>query len=76
MQEQTISVPLKPGARVSILTDVDTDEGGFSASEVFHDTVKTYVPETLKLEFENSDISYDEFTELVKEHDSFQVIRE
>jgi hypothetical protein len=76
MKEQTISVPLKPGARVSVMDEVDMDEGGFTASDVFHDTVKTYVPETRKLEFEDSDIGYDEFVELVNNHSSFQVIKE
>lgn len=76
MTEQTIAVPLKVGSRVSVLTDVDTDEGGFMASTVFEDTVEQYVPQTGLLRFEESDIGLAEFKELLEEHDSVQVIRE
>jgi len=76
MTRQTIPVNLKVGSRVSILEDVDTDEGGFIASTVFEDTVEQYVPQTRKLAFANSDIGYAEFEELLREHDSVQVIRE
>lgn len=67
---------MKPGSRVAVLTDVDTDEGGFTASTVFEDTVDRYIPETAKLEFENSDIGLAEFRDLLQEHDSVQVIKE
>lgn len=73
---QTIPVQLKVGSRVSIMEDVDMDDGGFMASDVFHDTVTQYVPQTNKLEFENSDIGYAEFVNLLEEYDSVQVIRE
>ena len=75
MSEQTIPVNLKVGSRVSVLTDVDTDEGGFTASTVFEDTVEQYVPETRLLRFEDSDMGYAEFEELVLEHDSVQVVK-
>jgi len=76
MSEQTITVNLKVGSRVSILKDVDTDEGGFMASTVFEDTVEQYVPQTGLLRFEESDIGLSEFKELLGQHDSVQVIRE
>ena len=76
MTEQTIPVNLKVGARVSVMKDVDMDEGGFVASTVFEDTVEQYVPETRKLRFEESDIGYADFEELLREHDSVQVIKE
>jgi hypothetical protein len=76
MKEQTIEVPLKVGSRVSILTDVDTDEGGFVASTVFEDTVVTYNQDTNVLEFADSDIGYAEFMDLLDEHDSVQIVRE
>lgn len=74
--DQTIPVQLKVGSRVSIMEDVDMDPGGFSASDVFHDTVVQYVPQTRKLEFAESDIGYAEFAELLNEYDSVQVVRE
>lgn len=76
MTEQTIEVNLKVGSRVSVLKDVDTDEGGFMASTVFEDTVEQYVPQTGLLRFEESDIGLAEFKELLEQHDSVQVIRE
>jgi hypothetical protein len=74
--EQTIEVPLKVGSRVSILTDVDTDESGFVASTVFEDTVVTYNQDTNVLEFADNDIGYAEFMDLLDEHDSVQIVRE
>jgi len=76
MTEQKIPVNLKVGSRVTILTDVRMDDGGFSASTVFEDTVTQYVPKTRKLEFAESDIGYADFVELLDEHDSVQVVRE
>lgn len=77
MTEQTIEVPLRVGSQVSILYDVDIDsEGGFMASTAFEDTVTQYVPETNKLSFEESDIGYAEFQELLEEYDSVQVVRD
>jgi hypothetical protein len=76
MTEQTIDVPMKVGSRVSVLTDVDLEEGGSSGSIVFEDTVVQYVPSAGKLEFADSDIRYAEFKELLAEYDSVQVMRE
>jgi len=76
MSNQTIPVNLKVGSRVSVLTDVDTGKGGFTASTVFEDTVEQYVPETRLLRFEDSDMGYAEFEKLLGEYDSVQVIRE
>lgn len=76
MTEQTIPIQLRVGSRVSILTDVRMDDGGFTASTVFEDTVVQYVPQTCKLVFANSDIGFADFKKLLDEHDSVQVIRE
>jgi hypothetical protein len=76
MDEKTINVPLKPGARLAILENVDMDEGGFTAKTVFEGTVDRYVPETHLLEFEDADEGYNDVMKLLAEHDSFQVIHE
>jgi hypothetical protein len=76
MTAQTIDVSLKVGSRVSILENVDTDEGGFIASTVFEDVVEQYIPESNKLSFEESDIGYAEFVDLLEEYDSVQIIKE
>lgn len=76
MIDQVISVQLRVGSRVSILTDVRMDDGGFAASTVFEDTVVRYVPESNLLRFEDSDIGYAEFVDLLDEHDSVQIVRE
>lgn len=81
MSEQTIEISLKPGSWVSILGDIDIDEGdgqidGFSASPVFEGKVTQYNEETNKLVFENSDVGYAEFQEKLEQHDNVQVIRE
>jgi len=76
MSEQKIPVNLKVGSQVSILTDVRMDDGGFSASTVFEDTVTQYVPTTRKLSFAESEAGYAEFVELLDEHDSVQVVKE
>lgn len=76
MKEQTINIPFKVGSRVSILTDVRMDNGGFISSTVFEDTVETYNETTGKLEFRDSDIGLAEFEKLLDEHDSVQVVRE
>lgn len=80
-EEQTIEIGLKPGSWVSIMEDVDIEEGdgfvdGFTASTVFEGKVERFVPETNRLEFEDSDMGYAEFMELVEEYDSVEVIRE
>lgn len=76
MSGQTIPVTLKVGSRVSILRDVRMDDGGFSASTVFEDTVAQYVPQTGLLRFEESDIGLAEFESLLDKHDSVQVVKE
>jgi hypothetical protein len=76
MADQTVPITLKVGSRVTILDDVDMDEGGFAASTVFEDTVTEFVPQTKRLEFDESDIGYAEFEELLDEHDSVQIVRE
>jgi len=77
---QSISVNLKVGSWVTVFdeTDVDEDEkglAGFTGSPVFEDKVVQYVPETAKLRFAESDMGYADFTELLEQHDSVQVIR-
>jgi len=75
MSEQKVPVNLKVGSRVSILTDVRMDDGGFAASTVFEDTVEQYVPETNLLRFAESETGYAEFVELLDEYDSVQIVK-
>lgn len=77
MKDQTIEIPLKVGSRVSILSDITIDQdGGFTASTIFEDTVAQYNPDTNKLAFEESDVGYAEFLSMVDEHHSIQIIQE
>lgn len=76
MSEQTLEIDLRPGSRVSILTDVDMDPDGFTAETVFEGTISRHIPQTRTLEFEENDMCYAEFLELVEEYDSIQVVRE
>lgn len=76
MSEQTIPVPLRPGSRVTVFDNVDVDPGGFVGSLAFEGVVESYCPDTLKLSFEDSDVGYAEFTRLLDENDSVQIITE
>lgn len=75
MSEQTIGVPLVPGSHVVVFSDVDIDDdGGFAGSLEFEGVVEQHVPETRKLSFEDSDVGYATFEELLRENDGVQVI--
>ena len=72
---QLISVPLRPGDRVTLLEDVDIDsEEGVVASVTFEDYVDQYVPDTGLLRFENSDVGRAEFIEMVDEADGIEIL--
>jgi hypothetical protein len=71
----TISVRLTVGSRVTLAEDVDVDStGGSTATVTFEDTVSQYVPQTGKLEFEESDIGRAEFLSLLQEAGSVHII--
>lgn len=81
MSEQTVPVNLKVGSWVTVFEDVNIDEdadglAGFAGSATFEDKVVQYVPDTRLLRFENSDMGYAEFEELLREHESVQVVNE
>jgi len=72
---QLISVPLRPGDRVTLLEDVDIDsEEGVVAGIMFEDYVEQYVPDTGLLRFENSDVGRAEFIEMVDEADGIEIL--
>lgn len=78
---QTIPVTLPVGAWVVVLDDIDVDESvgaldGFAGTPVFEDKVAEYNSSTGKLRFEDSDIGYIEFANLINSADGVQVIRE
>jgi hypothetical protein len=65
-EKQTIELPLKVGSRITLLDDVDIDsEEGSTAQVVFEGYVEQYVPQTNKLVFEESDIGWAKFQELL-----------
>lgn len=76
--EQSMTVPLPVGARVTLLKDVDIeDEGtGYSAQPFFEDYVEQYVEETGLLQFRESGIGYGEFQELLDEANGIEILME
>lgn len=75
---QTISVPLKPGSRVTLLEDVEIEDEaeGSSGVIIFEDYVEQYVPEKGLLSFENSDVGRAELRRMVEEADGVEVLQE
>lgn len=65
--QQTIDVPLEVGGHV-VLFDVAevNDDGTYSTSIFFQDTVSKYVPESGLLEFEDSDIGLARFESMLE----------
>lgn len=72
--EQEISVPLQVGDRVTLFTEVDMDNGGFTADTMFEDTVAQYVPETGLLRFDDSDVGRARFESMIEGSSGIQIV--
>jgi len=76
-ESQDVEISLPVGSRVSLLEGIDIDESeGSSASILFEGYVEQYVPQTNKLSFEDSDIGYAEFQELLGQADGVEIYTE
>lgn len=75
MSEQTIDVPLHPGSRISLLGDLDVDDGGFSGAIIYEGTVNCYNPDTKMLDMEDDDTSYIELCQMIDEAECVQIIQ-
>ncbi len=72
-----MELPIKPGCRVELFTDIDVDGSeGYSSSIMFSDYVERYVQETGKISFAESDIGLAEFEELVEQCDGYEVLND
>lgn len=74
-ERQTLDVPVTVESRITLLEDVDIDSSeGSMSSIIFEGYVEQYVPQTNKLSFENSDIGYSEFHEMLEQADGVEII--
>lgn len=80
-EDESIEVPLTVGSRVALIEESEIEvrdgevAGGYTGY-LFEDFVDKWIPETNLLEFENSDVGYSEFMEMVEEADGITVINE
>lgn len=74
---QMISIPLPVGSKVTLLSDVSVEENaeGSSGIVTFEDYVSRYSSDTMLLEFEEADVGLQEFSDMVREAESIEVIR-
>lgn len=75
VERQTIDVPLKPGARLTLIEDIDLEANGKSGTIMYESIVDKYVPDTGLLLMEDG-TQRTEVGRMIDEAEAIEIIKD